>query len=211
MNKPERGTLQRRLALWYGLVMALVLIGYSAAIYFIAPDDPDEPGEEGRLPGGAKEAPDLTPRGLLIALATTLPVALGVGLGGGWWITRRSLRPIDDVVDIAGNLHPGCLDARIPLRPGSSGEVARLVHALNGMLQRIEQAIAGMRRFTADASHELRTPVALLMGEVELALRRPRSEKELLATLETTLEELSRLSRLIDSLLLLARSVMTTS
>jgi heavy metal sensor kinase len=200
MRPARPRTLQRRLALWYALVMALVLAGFSAAIYFLAAVENDP------VALAAGEPPDLTPSRLLAALAMALPVAIGVAVGGGWLITRRSLRPLDDVVAVAGKLGAEKLDARIPVAPGSSEEVVRLVQALNAMLARLEQAVAGMRRFTADASHELRTPLALLMGELELALRRPRSDEEVRATMESTLDELGRMSRLVESLLLLARS-----
>lgn len=74
------------------------------------------------------------------------------------------------------------------------------------MLERLQNALVGMQRFTADASHELRTPLTSLMGNLELALRRPRDPAELAQTIGTTLEELARTSQLIDSLLVLARS-----
>jgi two-component system OmpR family sensor kinase len=200
MRRANPRSLQRRLALWYALVMALVLIGFSAAVYFLAAVENDP------VEIAAGEPPDLTPGRLIMALAMALPVAIGVAVGGGWLITRRSLRPLDDVVEVAGKLGAEKLDARIPVAAGSSEEVVRLVHSLNAMLARLEQAVAGMRRFTADASHELRTPLAHLMGEIELALRRPRSDEEVRGTLEDALDELGRLSRMVDSLLLLARS-----
>jgi two-component system, OmpR family, sensor kinase len=81
-----------------------------------------------------------------------------------------------------------------------------LTAALNAMLERIETSIGGLRRFTADASHELRTPIAALMGNLEVALRKPRDAADLRATMEGALEELGRLTRLVESLLTLARS-----
>jgi signal transduction histidine kinase len=74
------------------------------------------------------------------------------------------------------------------------------------MLDRIQRSVEATRRFTADASHELRTPLAILTGELEIALRRPRPEGELRATMESSLEELGKLSRLVNALLVLARS-----
>src|SRR5437868_2596930 len=125
-------TLQRRLALWYALVMALVLAGFSAAVYFLAAVENDP------VEIAAGEPPDLMPSRLLAALAMALPVAIGVAVGGGWLITRRSLRPLDDVVEVAGKLVAEKLDARIPVAPGSSEEVVRLGQALHAMLARLE-------------------------------------------------------------------------
>src|SRR5260370_25102658 len=132
-RSPRR--LQRRLALWYALVMALVLAGFSAAIYFLAAVENDP------IELAAGEPPDLMPGRLLAALAMALPVAIGVAVGGGWLITRRSLRPLDDVVAVAGKLGAEKLDARIPVAAGSSEEVVRLVQSLNAMLARLEQAV----------------------------------------------------------------------
>jgi signal transduction histidine kinase len=90
--------------------------------------------------------------------------------------------------------------------PRARDEISRLAVTLNEMLSRLQAALEHERRFVADASHELRTPVALLRTELELALRRPRSTEELRLALRSALTETERLSRLADDLLLLARA-----
>ena len=202
MKSVDPRTLRGRLALWYGLMMVLVLTAFSAALYF-AVDDEDEPEPAA---AAVQEAPDLTPKRLLFALAVALPSAIGLAVGGGLWITRRSLKPLEEAVRIAGELGADRLSTRIPIEPGSPEEIANLIRSLNGMLARLENAVDGMRRFTADASHELRTPLAALMGEIEVTLRRQRDPDELRTALESTLEDLGRLNRLVESLLLLARA-----
>jgi signal transduction histidine kinase len=89
--------------------------------------------------------------------------------------------------------------------PRARDEISRLAITLNDMLSRLHGALEHERRFVADASHELRTPIALLRTELELALRRPRSADELKDALRSALDETERLSRLADDLLLLAR------
>jgi signal transduction histidine kinase len=94
---------------------------------------------------------------------------------------------------------------RLPL-PHSRDEIRRLGETLNRMLERLETALERERSFVADASHELRTPLALLKTELELALRRPRSQAELEQALRSAAAETDRLARLAEDLLLLARS-----
>jgi signal transduction histidine kinase len=94
--------------------------------------------------------------------------------------------------------------ARLPL-PEADDEIRRLGTTLNEMLARLEDGLERERRFTADASHELRTPLALLETELELALRRPRPREELEAALRSAAEEVDRLRRLADDLLVLAQ------
>ncbi|HUZ80692.1 MAG TPA: HAMP domain-containing sensor histidine kinase, partial [Gaiellaceae bacterium] len=93
----------------------------------------------------------------------------------------------------------------LPVSPARD-EISRLAVTLNDMLSRLQAALDHERRFVADASHELRTPVALLRTELELALRRPRSPEELRLAIQSALDETVRLSRLADDLLLLARA-----
>jgi signal transduction histidine kinase len=96
-------------------------------------------------------------------------------------------------------------DRRLPL-PGARDEIGRLAETLNAMLDRLEAALEHERRFVADASHELRTPLALLRTELEVALRRPRSNAELEAAIRSASEDSERLARLTEELLLIARS-----
>jgi two-component system OmpR family sensor kinase len=195
-------TLRARLARFYGVVLALVLSAFALVAWAIV-----EAGEAAEPPAvRALEPPDHTGERLLIALAAALPVAIALAVAGARIVARRGLQPLDDVVAVADRIATDSLDQRISRRPGDIDEIDRLVAALNGMLERLERSVAGMRRFTADASHELRTPLATLRAELELALTRPRSPDELRGAVENALEQLDRLSRLVEALLQLARS-----
>jgi two-component system OmpR family sensor kinase len=138
---------------------------------------------------------------LFLAMATAI---LGAVALTGAMLTRAILAPIDRVVHRARLIGESGLDARLP-HPGSRDEIARLVETLNEMLGRIEQGFDAQRRFTADAAHELRSPVSRLRAELEVTLRRPRASDEYKEALQSCLEEVERLSQLIDQLLLLAR------
>jgi signal transduction histidine kinase len=105
----------------------------------------------------------------------------------------------------AAEISSSSLDERLPV-PAANDEVARLGATLNEMLARIEGGLARERRFVADASHQLRTPLALLKTELELALRRARSADELRDALRSAAESSDRLARLTEDLLLLARA-----
>jgi heavy metal sensor kinase len=89
---------------------------------------------------------------------------------------------------------------------GAGDELDRLAQTLNAMLVRLDAAFQEMRQFTADASHELQTPLTILKGEVEVALRSPRSPEEYQRILKSALEEIDRIARLVEGLLLLARA-----
>ena len=146
---------------------------------------------------------------------TELGVTAGVlilALLAGLWLVRRSLRPLDEMADTAGEIAAGQLDRRVPVG-GDNTEVGRLGLALNGMLGRIEGAFAEkeasearLRRFVGDASHELRTPLTSIRGYAELfrrgADRRPEDLAKVMYRIE---EEATRMGLLVDDLLLLAR------
>jgi signal transduction histidine kinase len=132
------------------------------------------------------------------------PLAVLLASLAGYALAAAALRPVETMRRRAAGVTaaaPGVLPV-----PRARDEISRLAVTLNDMLARLGSALEHERRFVADASHELRTPIALLRTELELALRRPRSPKELRFALGSALEETERLSRLADDLLLLARA-----
>ena len=136
-----------------------------------------------------------------VAMGVALMLAVGAT---GVLLTRRMFHAIDDVVHQARAIGDPALSRRLP-HPGTDDEIGRLVQTLNGMLDRLEHAFEGQRRFTADASHELRSPLSRLRTELELSLRRPREPADLVDTLRSCLEEVEQLTVFVDELLLLAR------
>ncbi|OWK35610.1 heavy metal sensor histidine kinase [Fimbriiglobus ruber] len=138
-------------------------------------------------------------------LAYVLGVSLVAVSAGGYWIARRGVRPIADVTSTAQRIRPTHMNERIDAT-GLPAEIRDLAHTFNHMLDRLEDAFTRLGRFSADIAHELRTPVNNLRGEVEVTLGRSRSPDEYREVLGSCLEECGRLTRLIDSLLFLARA-----
>ena len=121
-------------------------------------------------------------------------------------ITGRALRPVDEIIGEVSALTDGrSLHRRLPQAEGDD-ELARLSATLNAMIARLEQSFSGLRRFTADASHELKTPLTVLRADIERAMSAgPRSTEGLVA-LEEALQETARMADLVESLLTLARA-----
>jgi len=132
------------------------------------------------------------------------PLLFLVAAGGGYWLSRRALAPVDALVRTAREVSGANLNSRLQ-KLETGDELERLSDTLNEMLDRIEQAFLRVTQFTADASHELRTPVSLIRTEAELALRRSRGEAEYVESLRHILLEAERTTVLIEQLLALAR------
>lgn len=132
------------------------------------------------------------------------PLALLLAAVGGLFLARRALAPVDRITSTAATLSASELSQRIGYH-GPADELGRLATTFDAMLDRLAAAFAQERRFTADAAHELRTPLAALKGRVEVALSRPRSTEEHVATLYALAKDIDRLVRLSGDLLLLAR------
>jgi heavy metal sensor kinase len=132
-------------------------------------------------------------------------LGVAAALLGGWLLADASLRPVDRLTRAARSISAGALDRRLRLQ-GPNDELHRLADAFDEMLDRLQQAFERERQFTADAAHELRTPLTVLQGELEVALRRPRSEEEYRRVLHILEEAVDRLSRLVADLLTLARA-----
>jgi heavy metal sensor kinase len=133
------------------------------------------------------------------------PLLLLVAAAVGYWMSRRALSPVDAIVQTARSVGAGSLNSRLQ-KLDTGDELQRLSDTLNEMLDRIEAAFLRITQFTADASHELRTPVSLIRTEAELALRRSRSEREYQESLRHILLEAERTTGLIEQLLTLARA-----
>ena len=126
------------------------------------------------------------------------------GLGGGWLVSGLQLDSIRRIGDTARRIADGNLAERIPGR-NMDRELGQLADVLNTTFARLEAAFERQRQFTADAAHELRTPLAVILAETQSALRRDRSAEEYRETLRTCEETAQNMRRLADSLLLLAR------
>ncbi len=138
--------------------------------------------------------------GLLIG-GTAFVILAGIG---AYWLARAALAPVERLRREAAALSEDDTGATMRV-PGTHDEIAALAGTMNDLLLRLRRALARQRAFVADASHELRTPFAVLHGELELAGRPGRSKEELSAAVASAAEEASRLTRITDDLLLLAR------
>ncbi len=143
-------------------------------------------------------------RFLIITLAI-LPIALLLAGGGGWLLARRALKPVDKMAEAADRISVEELSDRLE-ETGAGDELDHLAKTLNRMLGRLDAAFSQIRRFSADASHELQTPLTILKGELEVALRSLRSPEEYQETINSALEEIDRIAHLVEGLLLLSRA-----
>jgi signal transduction histidine kinase len=142
--------------------------------------------------------------GIAGAFAIGAPLALLVASGLGYLLAARSLAPVEGMRSRASGITLERSGERLPL-PTAEDEIHRLAETLNTMLDRIEASLERQRVFVADASHELRTPLAVLRAELDLAQRSGRTREELEAALQSAAEEVDRLTRLAEDLLVVAR------
>jgi heavy metal sensor kinase len=138
-------------------------------------------------------------------LLSWVPVALVVAIAFSWWLSRFALLPLSRVAAAAGAINVQTLERRLPGR-GAGDELDRVVEAFNGTLGRLEHSVAEMRQFSAALAHELRTPLAALRGEIELSCRTPGTSPAQRDRCASQLEEIDKLTRLIDQILTLARA-----
>jgi two-component system OmpR family sensor kinase len=150
---------------------------------------------------------------LLLILVATVPAAVLAAMGAGWFLARRALRPVQNITEAARRIAAGDLSQRLQVTHGTlerpvyrTDEIGQLAATFNDMIGRLEVSFRQIRQFSLDASHELRTPLTVMKGETELALRRSRTEQEYRAVLESSLEEIDRMSRIVEELLFLSRA-----
>jgi heavy metal sensor kinase len=140
-----------------------------------------------------------------LLLFISIPLLLLCAAAGGYWISTLALAPVDQITQTARTISAQNLSSRLVV-PNTRDELQRLSETLNGMLGRLEAAFKKITQFTADASHELRTPVAVMRTRAELSLRKARSADEYRDVIAEVLTELEKTSGLIEQLMFLARA-----
>jgi heavy metal sensor kinase len=140
----------------------------------------------------------------LVLLAIGLPVAVLVAIGGGYLLVGRALAPVDQIARKAEQITQHNLSERLPMAR-TAEELERLSLSLNLMIGRLEDALLNSKRFVADASHELRTPLTAMRAELESLASDGRLKPELRETLGSLLEEVERLTRIVEQLFALSR------
>jgi len=190
-------TIRRRLTIWYGVVLAVSLLLISWATY----EEFAEQSERGRETEVEESA---LAEASEIIFHVGLP-AIILGTAGGWWLTRRALKPLSELTKAAKGINERTLDRPLP-RSGNGDELDELAGVLNAMQARLHDSFNRIREFTLHASHELKTPLTVMHGELETALRDnnlPPTDRDRILS---QLDELRRLSKIVDGLTLLTHA-----
>jgi heavy metal sensor kinase len=142
---------------------------------------------------------------LLIILLVTVPSILMIASLGGQFLANKALKPVDRITQAARMITSQNLNQRIQTLKVKD-EISRLADTFNEMISRLDQSFRQVKQFTADASHELKTPLTILKGEVEVTLRKKRTPHEYEQILVSNLEEINRMSKIVEDLLLLSKA-----
>lgn len=142
---------------------------------------------------------------LLLILLVTVPSILLIASLGGLFLANKALKPVDRITQTARMITSQNLNQRIQTLKVKD-EISRLIDTFNEMISRLDQSFRQIKQFTTDASHELKTPLTILKGEVEVALRKRREAHEYEQILESNLEEIDRMTKIVEDLLLLSKA-----
>jgi signal transduction histidine kinase len=190
-------TIRTRLTLWYAVVLTVSLLVIGFGTY-------SEISEQ--LRHSHRRAPDehaLDETGEMI-FQVGLPAIL-LGLLGGWWLTRRALAPVTKLTKAVEKIHERNLAAPLP-RTGNGDELDRLTEVFNAMTARLDGSFQRIREFTLHASHELKTPLTILRGELETALTENQPGPAQRERLASQIDEIERLTKIVDGLTLLTKA-----
>jgi len=199
-------TIRARLTFWYAGIMFASLVAMGALSYRHFVTIPAHRAMRGR------ESPDEVADMALdfrevthIVLWCGAP-ALMLALGGGWWLTRKALAPVAALTQAAGRINEQSLNQQLP-RSGNGDELDQLTEVFNGMTARLDGSFQRVRQFTLHASHELKTPLTVIRGELESALREEKTgAPPQAARLLSQIDEIDRLARIVDGLTLLTKA-----
>jgi len=142
---------------------------------------------------------------LFLILIISVPSTLILASLGGQFLAHKALKPVDNITQTARMITSQNLNQRIN-PPKVKDEISRLIETFNEMISRLDQSFRQMKQFSSDASHELKTPLTILKGEVEVMLRKERTSQEYEQTLRSNLEEINRMSQIVEDLLNLSKA-----
>ncbi len=146
-----------------------------------------------------------TLRRLGLIIAVIIPLGVALSCFAGWFLAKRFLSPVDRMIQQARKITAAYLKSRLP-RTFTQDELDRLAETLNEMIDRLEASTRAILEYSSNVSHEFKTPLAIIRGEIDLALRRARSQEDLQKTIGVISEEVNGLVRLVDDLMFLVRS-----
>jgi heavy metal sensor kinase len=210
----SNASIRVRLTAWYMAVLSLMLVVYATATFLAVRHEFREQLErevhehveavspEPEAAVGERLQQQL--REILVVLVLGLPLVVVLAGLGGYVLARRALSPIDHLAGEARRITAERLHERLSV-PNQKDEIGRLAAVINDTFARLESSFDQLRRFTADASHELRTPLSVIRGIGENVLRETRTPPEYKDAIGSMLEEVDRLTRLVDTLLKLSR------
>ena len=196
-------TIGPRLSLWFAFVLVVALLAMGMLSYYELVIEPRTKAASHRE--GRKERNEGPVEEVLEALTWCTVPALVLGLGGGWWLMRRTLAPIRRLTQAAERINEHNFGTRLE-RTGNGDELDRLTQVFNEMTERLQHSFARIREFTLHASHELKTPLTVIHSELETALHEPALALKDRSRLESQLDEIQRLSRIVDGLTLLTKA-----
>ena len=197
-------TIRTRLTLWNASTLLVALAATGALAYYELVIEPRSRAREAQAAGKSGKRP--TPTDLVeIGMFCSIVPAVALALAGGWWVMRRTVAPVTALTQAAERMNEHNLGAPLP-RTGSGDELDRLTEVFNAMTARLNSAFLRLREFTLHASHELKTPLTVMHGELENWLRDDALTAEQRQRVESQLDEVQRLAKIVDSLTLLTKA-----
>ncbi len=198
-------SIRTRLTLWYAGIMFVSLLAMGILSYHAFAPEPRAAGN-GVTAGTSSDESDESDLGEVFRIIfwCGVPACL-LAVGGGWWMMRRALAPVAALTQAAQRVNEHNLGERLP-RTGDGDELDRLTEVFNAMTERLDQSFARIREFTLHASHELKTPLTVMHGELETALQDQTLHAPQREQLESELDEVQRLAKIVDGLTLLTKA-----